>query len=126
MWLSKTRTQSTFRRLLKSCQYVSRVKVTDQLKSRHTARPGILPGIEHRKHYYLNNRAEHSHQPTIQWERRMPEFESAEHAQRLLAADMAPSPHTSDRNASGFPPLRTVKAWMLPPLPTTHGFGKLA
>ena len=31
----------------------------------------ILPSVEHQQHRYLNNRAEHSHQPTRQRERRL-------------------------------------------------------
>jgi putative transposase len=42
--------------------------------------------VEHRQHRYLNNRAENSHQPTRQRERRMQRFKSAGHAQRFLAA----------------------------------------
>src|SRR5262245_478234 len=46
----------------------------------------LLPGMEHRQHRYLNNRAENSHQPTRQRERRMQGFKSAGHAQRFLSA----------------------------------------
>jgi putative transposase len=42
--------------------------------------------VEHRQHKYLNNRAENSHQPTRQRERRMQGFKSPGHAQRFLAA----------------------------------------
>jgi putative transposase len=42
--------------------------------------------MEHRQHRYLNNRAEHAHQPTRQRERRMQGFKSPAHAQRFLAA----------------------------------------
>ena len=45
-----------------------------------------LPSLEHRQPRYLNNRAETSHQPTRQRERRMQRFKSAGHAQRFLAA----------------------------------------
>jgi putative transposase len=45
-----------------------------------------LPGVEHRQHRYLNNRAENSHQPTRQRERRMQGFKSPGQAQRFLAA----------------------------------------
>jgi putative transposase len=41
--------------------------------------------VEHRQHRYLNNRAENSHQPTRQRERRMQRFKSAGQAQRFLA-----------------------------------------
>jgi len=60
-----------FRKLLKGLAYVPRVIVTDKLKSYGAAKREILPGVEHRQHQYLNNRAENSHQPTRQRERRM-------------------------------------------------------
>jgi putative transposase len=75
-----------FRKLLKGCQYVPRVIITDKLKSYGAAKREILPGVEHRQHKYLNNRAENSHQPTRQRERRMQGFKSPGHAQRFLAA----------------------------------------
>jgi transposase-like protein len=50
------------------------------------AKREILPGVEHRQHRYLNNRAENSHQPTRQRERRMQGFKSSGHAQRFLSA----------------------------------------
>jgi len=75
-----------FRKLLKGCQYVPRVIITDQLKSYGAAKRELLPGVEHRQHRYLNNRAENSHQPTRQRERRMQGFKSPGHAQRFLSA----------------------------------------
>jgi putative transposase len=75
-----------FRKLLKGCQYAPRVIITDKLKSYGAAKREILPGVEHRQHRYLNNRAENSHQPTRQRERRMQGFKSAGHAQRFLSA----------------------------------------
>jgi putative transposase len=75
-----------FRKLLKGCQYVPRAIITDNLKSYGAAKREILPGVEHRQHRYLNNRAENSHQPTRQRERRMQGFKSPGHAQRFLAA----------------------------------------
>jgi putative transposase len=65
-----------FRKLLKGLTYVPRVIVTDKLKSYGAAKREILPGVEHRQHRYLNNRAENSHQPTRQRERRMQRFKS--------------------------------------------------
>jgi putative transposase len=53
-----------FRKLLNGCRYVPRVIITDRLKSYGAAKREILPGVEHRQHRYLNNRAENSHQPT--------------------------------------------------------------
>src|SRR2546422_10766136 len=75
-----------FRKLLKGLMYVPRVLITDKLKSYGAAKQEILPGVEHRQHRYLNNRAENSHQPTRQRERRMQGFKSPGHAQRFLAA----------------------------------------
>jgi putative transposase len=75
-----------FRKLLKDLTYVPRVIITDQLKSYGAAKREILPGVEHRQHRYLNNRAENSHQPTRQRERRMQGFKSSGHAQRFLSA----------------------------------------
>src|SRR5215468_11021838 len=75
-----------FRKLLKGLTYVPRVIVTDKLKSYGAAKQEILPGVEHRQHRYLNNRAENSHQSTCQRERRMQRFKSPGHAQRFLAA----------------------------------------
>jgi putative transposase len=75
-----------FRKLLKGLTYVPRVIVTDKLKSYGAAKRKLLPGVEHRQHRYLNNRAENSHQPTRQRERRMQRFKSPGHAQRFLSA----------------------------------------
>src|SRR5262245_42150576 len=75
-----------FRKLLKGLTYVPRVVTTDKLKSYGAAKQEILPGVEHRQHRYLNNRAENSHQPSRQRERRMQGFKSPGHAQRFLSA----------------------------------------
>lgn len=75
-----------FRKLLKGLRYVPRVIVTDKLKSYGAAKREILPGVEHRQHRYLNNRAENSHQPTRQRECRMQRFKTPGHAQRFLSA----------------------------------------
>ena len=82
----KTAAKKFFRKLLKGGRYVPRVIVTDRLKSYGAAKREILPGVEHRQHRYLNNRAENSHQPTRQRERRLQGFKSPGHAQRFLAA----------------------------------------
>jgi len=75
-----------FRKLLKGLTYVPRVIITDKLKNYGAAKREILPGIEHRQHRYLNNRAENARQPTRQRERRMQRFKSPGHAQRFLSA----------------------------------------
>jgi putative transposase len=63
-----------FRKLLKSCRYVPRVIITDKFKSYGAAKREILPGVEHRQHKGLNNRAENAHPPTRQQERQMRGF----------------------------------------------------
>ena len=83
---NKAAAKKFFRKLLKGLRYVPRVIITDKLKSYGAAKREILPGVEHRQHRYLNNRAENSHQPTRQWERRMQGFKSPGHAQRFLSA----------------------------------------
>jgi putative transposase len=75
-----------FRKLLKGLRSVPRVVITDKLKSYGAAMREILPGVEHRQHRYLTNRAENSHQPTRQRERRRQGVKSAGHAPRCLAA----------------------------------------
>ncbi len=75
-----------FRRLLKDLASVPRVLITDTLASYGAARRAVLPSVEHRRHQGLNNRAENSHQPTRERERRMRRFKSPGHAQRFLAA----------------------------------------
>jgi putative transposase len=82
----KKAAKTFFRKLLKGCQYVPRVLITDQLKSYGAAKREVLPSVEHRQHRYLNNRSENSHQPTRQRERRMQGFKSPGHAQRFLSA----------------------------------------
>jgi putative transposase len=66
--------------------YVPRVIVTDKLKSYGAAKRELRPGIAHRQHRYLNNRAENSHQPTCQRERRLQRFKSPRHARCFLSA----------------------------------------
>jgi putative transposase len=83
---NKRAAKKFFRKLLKGCQYVPRVLITDKLASYAAAKKDVLPSVEHRQHKRLNNRAENSHQPTRQRERTMRGFKSPGHAQRFLAA----------------------------------------
>ncbi len=75
-----------FRKLLKGCEYVPRVLISDKLASYGAAKREVLPSVEHRQSRYLNNRAENSHQPTRKRERVMQRFKSAGQAQRFLSA----------------------------------------
>lgn len=83
---NKAAAKKFFRKLLKGCQYVPRVIITDKLASYGAAKREILGAVEHRQHKRLNNREENSHQPTRQRERTMRRFKSAGHVQRFLSA----------------------------------------
>src|SRR3954471_23592251 len=73
------------RKLLKRQCRAPRVMITDKLASYGVAKREVMPGVEHRKHKGLNNRAENSHQPTRRRERQMKRLKSPGHAQRLLS-----------------------------------------
>src|SRR4030095_6563160 len=74
-----------FRKLLQAtgCRR-PRVIVTDKLRSYAAAKRVVMPSVAHRQHRYLNDRAENSHQPTREREKRMRRFKSARHAQRFV------------------------------------------
>src|SRR6478609_4377109 len=74
------------RKLLKRQCRAPRVMITDKLASYGAAKREVMPGVEHRQHKGLNNRAENSHQPTRRRERQMKRFKSAGQAQRFLSA----------------------------------------
>jgi transposase-like protein len=68
-WRNRQAAKRFFRKLLKGLRYAPRVLITDKLKSYAAAKVQIMPGVEHRQHKGLNNRAGLSHQPTRQRER---------------------------------------------------------
>ncbi len=72
------------RRALAGEDAAPRVVVTDKLASYPPALKRVLPGVEHRRHKGLNNRAEHSHRPVRKRERTLQRFTSPDHAQRFL------------------------------------------
>ena len=74
------------RKLLRRQGQPPRVLITDKLASYPAAKRELMPGVEHRRHKGLNNRAENSHQPTRRRERQMKRFKSAGQAQRFLSA----------------------------------------
>jgi putative transposase len=74
------------RKLLKRQCRPPWVLITDKLASYGAAKKEITPGVEHRQHKGLNNRAENSHQPTRRRERQMKRFKLAGQAQRFLSA----------------------------------------
>jgi putative transposase len=72
-------------RVVDGCGYQPRVVSTDKLASYPPAVRRVLPGVEHRRHKGLNNRAENSHRPTRRRERVLQRFKSPEHVQQFLA-----------------------------------------
>jgi putative transposase len=94
---NKPAAKKFFRKLLKGCQYVPRVLITDKLGSYAAAKKKMLPSVEHRQHKRAGNRAENSHQPTRQRERILRRFKSGGHAQRFLAAHGAIREHVCPR-----------------------------
>jgi len=73
------------RKLMKKQERAPRVLITDKLRSYAAAKREIMPGVEHRQHKGLNNRAENSHQPTRRRERIMKRFKSPRQVQRFLS-----------------------------------------
>ena len=67
--------------------------VTEKPASYPPAIRRVLPGVEHRRHKGLNNRAENSHLPTRKRERVLQRFKSAAHAQRFLGTFSAVGNH---------------------------------
>jgi hypothetical protein len=49
--------QTILSQVLKGLRYAPRVPITDKLKSYAAAKVQIMPGVEHRQHKGLNNRA---------------------------------------------------------------------
>jgi putative transposase len=74
-----------FRKLLRDQGYAPRVVVTDKLASYPEPCARWASGALHVRDKCANNRAENSHQPTRERERRMRRFKSAAHAQRFLS-----------------------------------------
>lgn len=73
------------RKLLKNQGTAPRVMVTDKLRSYSAAKSQLMPGVEHRSHKGLNNRAENSHLAVRRRERRMMCFKSARQCQRFVS-----------------------------------------
>ena len=83
---NKAAAERLLRKPLRKQMRPPRVMVTDKLPSYGAAKKDLLPGVEHRQHKGLNNRAENSHQPTRRRDRQMKRFKSAGQAQRFLSA----------------------------------------
>lgn len=72
-------------KLLKAQGQAPRVMITDKLRSYGRAKQDVMPGVEHRSHKGLNNRAENSHQPIRRRERIMKRFKSSRQLQRFVS-----------------------------------------
>lgn len=81
--------------------------ITDKLASYPAAKKELMPGVEHRRHKGLNNRAENSHQPTRRRERQMKRFKLAGQMQRFLSIHdpIANLFHLPRHRHLGHPPL---------------------
>ena len=77
--------QRLMRKLLRKCSAIPRVLITDKLKSYAGANKDMGLRFEHRKPKGLNNRAEHSHQPTRLREKVVRCFKSARQLQRFVS-----------------------------------------
>ena len=78
--------------------HVTRVLVTDRLRSYDVAVGDCCPSTDHRRHKGLNNRAEGSHRHTRRREQIMGRFKSPGQAQRSLSIH--------DQTAARFRPKR--------------------
>jgi putative transposase len=83
---NKAAAKRLLRKLIRKQMRTPRVMITDKLGSYGAAKREIMPGVEHRQHKGLNNRAENSHQSTQRRERIMKRFKSARRAQRFVSA----------------------------------------
>ena len=52
---NKAAAKKFFRKLLKGCQYIPHVLITDKLGSDEAAKQEVMPSVEHRRHRRLNN-----------------------------------------------------------------------
>ena len=86
-----------FRKLFKTWGQ-PRIIITDKLRSYGAALKELTPGIEHRQHKGLNNRAEASHRHTRRREKVMGRFKSPRQTQRFLS--------THDQTTTLFRPKR--------------------
>ena len=92
------------RRLLKNAGQLPKRLVTDKLASYAAAKREVAPGLEHRQHKGLNNRAENSHLPFRARERAMRGHRSPGGLQRFV------SMHSATRNRFVPPPRRCRSA----------------
>lgn len=87
---NKAAAKKFMRKLLNKQGFAPRAIVT-------AAKKELLPGVEHRQHKGLNNRAENSHQLTRLREKKMRRFKSVGQAQKFLAASELIYQHTQPK-----------------------------
>ena len=87
-------------RLMKKQGRTPKRFITDKLRSYGAAKREIAPGVEHRSHKGLNNRAENSHLPFRKRERAMQGYRSPGSLQRFLSI------HSAIRNCFSVPASR--------------------
>ena len=98
-------------KLLKKQGMAPRVMITDKLASYGAAKREIMPGVEHRQHKGLNNRAENSHQPTRRRERIMKRFKSAKSSTRSRTSFAVPlTPPPLITACPEFTPFKSVRS----------------
>lgn len=104
-------------KLLKLQGAAPRVMITDKLRSYGAAKWEIMPGVEHRSHKGLNNRAENFHPPTRRRERIMKRFKSVRHLQHFVSihdpiANLFHLPR-HEMSSTGFREMRSLamQAW---------------
>jgi transposase-like protein len=85
----KTAAVKLMRRLLKKLGFAPAVLVTDRLRSYGAAKAALGLSARHEQGLRKNNRAENSHQPVRQRERKMQRFKSPGSAQRFLSLHSA-------------------------------------
>jgi putative transposase len=78
-----------FRKILKRQGFIPATLVTDKYCVYRIAKRKYMSQAEHVTKRWANNRAENSHQPTRERERKMPRFKSAGQAQRFLSTHAA-------------------------------------
>ncbi len=85
----KNAAKRLLRRLMNRQKRSPKRFITDKLRSYGAAKREIAPGVEHRSHKGLNNRAENSHLPFRKRERAMQGFRSPGSLQRFVSIHSA-------------------------------------
>jgi putative transposase len=104
-------------RLMKKQGMAPKRIITDKLSSYGAAKRLVMPGVEHRSHKGLNNRAENSHLPLRKRERMMQGFRSVGGLQRFTSVFSAtrnlfvPSRSHQSALATHVSRLRAMAAW---------------